>query len=376
MSLTVTCVCGKSVTIADEHRKLRLKCKQCGRELPRGMAARLPPKWGAVLTILALSHLLAISILAVVMWSAGDAWWPATILLFIGRWIFVAPLIVLLPAAIAFRRRLVPPLMLSLVIGFGPLMGFRTGFHRVLGHPDGAHIRVVTLNTGSSDRVAEALPALLDEWHADVVAFQECGPSLKLAMEAITGWSRHSVRGLCTLSRFPMRDSMVMDRSVFRKLNNSGAEIGGAGDVVRFTLDTPQGPINVTNLHLETPRKGLEGILSGKFSTALMRGNTELRSVESTVARQWVNQGKAPTLVMGDFNTPVESRIFRESWGDLTDAFSRVGFGFGMTRNNGWIRVRIDHVLFGPGWYADRAVVGRDVGSDHLPFIVDLTLVR
>jgi endonuclease/exonuclease/phosphatase (EEP) superfamily protein YafD len=107
-----------------------------------------------------------------------------------------------------------------------------------------------------------------------------------------------------------------------------------------------------------------------------LRGNTELREIVATMAREWVNKGTAPALVLGDFNTPVESQIFRAVWRGMTDAFSRAGFGFGMTRNNGWIRVRIDHVLAGPGWYVDRAVVGRDVGSDHWPLIVDLTIVR
>jgi len=166
----------------------------------------------------------------------------------------------------------------------------------------------------------------------------------------------------------------VMDRSALEAVKESDQGIGGSGDVVRYTMQTPSGPVNITNLHLETPRKGLEGILDGGFQTERMRANTALRTIESRLARRWVNADTLPTLVMGDFNTPVESRIFQDSWGDLTDAFSRVGFGFGMTRYNGWIRVRIDHVLAGPGWYADHAALGREMGSDHLPLIVDLTL--
>ena len=52
-----------------------------------------------------------------------------------------------------------------------------------------------------------------------------------------------------------------------------------------------------------------------------------------------------PFLVVGDFNAPVESVIYRRYWGDLRNAFSYAGFGFGSTRLNGWIRVRIDHIL-------------------------------
>jgi vancomycin resistance protein VanJ len=47
-----------------------------------------------------------------------------------------------------------------------------------------------------------------------------------------------------------------------------------------------------------------------------------------------------------------------------------------VTRHNGWIRVRIDHVLASRGWHVRRAVVGPELGSDHRPLIVDLTLSR
>ena len=143
--------------------------------------------------------------------------------------------------------------------------------------------------------------------------------------------------------------------------------------MIRYSLRTPYGPVDVTNLHLETPRKGLEA-LANRDGIG-MRANTELRGIEARLARRWVDAGAAPRLVVGDFNTPVESRIFQESWGDLADAFSHAGFGLGATRHNGWIRVRIDHVLAGPEWRVDRATVWRDVGSDHRPLVVDLTLV-
>jgi endonuclease/exonuclease/phosphatase (EEP) superfamily protein YafD len=45
-----------------------------------------------------------------------------------------------------------------------------------------------------------------------------------------------------------------------------------------------------------------------------------------------------------------------------------------MTKYNGWIRARIDHVLAGPGWYVRRTEIGYDLGSDHRPLIVDLVL--
>jgi endonuclease/exonuclease/phosphatase (EEP) superfamily protein YafD len=102
--------------------------------------------------------------------------------------------------------------------------------------------------------------------------------------------------------------------------------------------------------------------------------NTEIREIESHLARQWVEQGAGPLVVLGDFNTPVESRIFRRHWGHLTDAFSHVGTGLGTTKYNGWIRIRIDHVLTSEDWHVEQVRMGSERYSDHRPLVVDLIL--
>ena len=102
--------------------------------------------------------------------------------------------------------------------------------------------------------------------------------------------------------------------------------------------------------------------------------NTEIRGIEARLAREWVTTGSGPLLVLGDFNTPVESAFFRDQWGDLADAFSVAGVGFGITKHNGWIGARIDHVLASDEWHVDRAVVDTQQLSDHSALIVDVTL--
>jgi vancomycin resistance protein VanJ len=367
--VTVWCRCGKTITVAAEHRGRTIRCGQCGRTMrvPR-LDLRL---W---LTVLSWAYLAAVSLAALVLWRLGDRWWPATALLFSGRWVLLLPLLPLIPAALVLKRSLLLPLALGGFVATVPLAGFRFGLLRLISHPAGSHVRIVTFNADGGGVIGLELPGVLEQWQPDVVGFQECGEELRIAVSRMPGWYHHSVRQLCVLSRYPISDSAVMDRKELEGIKQSTADIGGSGDVVRYTIQTPSRPVNITNLHLETPRKGLEGILDSTFQTSRLRGNTELRRIESRLARRWVNAGTLPTLVMGDFNTPVESRIFQDSWGDLTDAFSTVGFGFGMTKRNGWIQVRIDHVLAGPGWYVDHVAVGRDQGSDHLPLIVDLTL--
>ena len=78
---------------------------------------------------------------------------------------------------------------------------------------------------------------------------------------------------------------------------------------------------------------------------------------------------------MGDFNLPVESAIYRRSWGSFHNALSETGLGLVPTKHTRWHGVRIDHVLAGPGWQAIRAWVGPGLGGDHRPVIADLRWV-
>jgi endonuclease/exonuclease/phosphatase (EEP) superfamily protein YafD len=128
--------------------------------------------------------------------------------------------------------------------------------------------------------------------------------------------------------------------------------------------------MRLVNLHLETPRKGLERLFHSE--TAPLAVNTELRRIQSRQIASWVDALGPSLVIAGDFNTPVESPIYREGWGGYRNAFSRTGFGFGMTRYNGWIRVRIDHVLARGEWRAIRARVGPDVSSDHRPVVAEV----
>jgi vancomycin resistance protein VanJ len=76
--------------------------------------------------------------------------------------------------------------------------------------------------------------------------------------------------------------------------------------------------------------------------------------------------------VMGDFNTPPESRIFPQVWGGYTDAFSAAGWGWGYTFIGARTTVRIDHILAGRGWRVTDCRVGPNVGSPHRPVIAGL----
>ncbi|HET7456985.1 MAG TPA: endonuclease/exonuclease/phosphatase family protein [Gemmatimonadaceae bacterium] len=372
------------------RRSVRSRLRRLLRSPFRGATRREAAATGVgrVVSTLSWAYLAGACVAALLIWGFGDAWWPATVLLFSGRWVALLPLALLVPAALLLARRSLAPLLAAMLIVLFPVMGFRTGWRRALPAPTaaGTHLRVVTLNADGGDWIVAQLPFLLRAWSPDVVALQECGAELAASARALAagggGWYEHDVGGLCLLARHSIRGAAVMDREALERVRQARSGIGGAGYVVRYVLDTPAGAVTLTNLHLETPRKGFEGLTGADgVDSWRLRENTVLRDIESDLARRWAVGGGtvgtgAPLLVVGDFNTPVESRIFRRHWGDLADAFSVAGVGLGMTKYNGWIRARIDHVLAGDGWHVDRAAVGDDVGSDHRPLVVDLTLEK
>ena len=333
------------------------------------MRARLA-RW---LAPLSWGYLAAAIAACAVLWGLGDRWVPATVFLFAGRWLLLLPLAVLAPPAAVLRRRALLPLAAAAGVLLVPVMGWRPGVQLRAGGEVRMRLRVVTFNADGGAGASMRLPELLEEWRPDVVAFQECVGPLINAINALQGWHHHEKDSLCLLSRYPILAAAEMDRSTLERIAETSS-IGGSGNVIRYTLQTPGGAIDLTNVHLETPRKGFEALAG--FGWTAMRTNTELRGIEAHLARAWVDRGTAPRLVVGDFNTPVESRIFQEHWGGLTDAWEAAGRGFGWTKDNGWIRARIDHVLMGPGWRARRISTSPDnAGSDHHPVIVDLQLL-
>jgi endonuclease/exonuclease/phosphatase (EEP) superfamily protein YafD len=270
------------------------------------------------------------------------------------------------------RPKQLIPLGFALLVAVGPIMGFKTGLRRFLqGSVDGTPVRVVTYNIAGGAALNTSLPWIIEQTRGDIIALQECGGTVAAAVSDLPeiAWSAHTGDGVCLVSRYPITSTQQLDRENIRAA-------GGSGVVVTYTIDLGDRELYLTNLHLDTPRRGLapvrEGNITEGFNT--LRSKSVTRDIESRQARAWVDAREGATVVVGDFNLPVESVIYRRHWGDMLNAFSRTGIGFGFTRIAGWIRARIDHVLTDDEWHVVRAFVGPDFGSDHRPMIADLIL--
>jgi endonuclease/exonuclease/phosphatase family metal-dependent hydrolase len=202
---------------------------------------------------------------------------------------------------------------------------------------------------------------------AQVVVLQECRQT---HLDAAPGWHTHHDLGMCLLSQFPILRARGLPRDdVWR--------MGGSGAVVSYEIDAPGGPFALTNVHLETPREGLEAIRWERWAgVAELEKKNIHRRLEARLAREWVTAWSTlPGVVAGDFNMTVDSAVFRGTWGELGDAFTDAGLGFGYTKRTRLLGVRIDHVLVDRSWRVLRAEVGSE-GRDHRPFVAELARGR
>lgn len=297
------------------------------------------------------------------LYGLGDRWWPATLLLFGPRWVLLLPLLVLVPAALTLLPRALVLLGAGALVVAGPVMGFAFDWRPGRARAD-ADFRIVTLNMqgGLGLGSAEAIGTAMSSWRADIVVLQEC-PLAAAELATLTPLATHARDGLCLVTRFPIEaiDSLPVWRI---------GQLGQSGSVARYDLTIGGRSLHLTNLHLDTPGRGLE-MVRERADPELLASNIEVREIAARRAANWVTAAGSPALVAGDFNMPVESAIFRRYWSHFDDAFARAGRGYGGTRVLRWFRARIDHVLSTPELAAVRATVGEDVGSDHLPLIVD-----
>lgn len=328
--------------------------------------------------------------------TTSESFLPATLLAYGPRFVMLVPFALLVPLAAVFARQTLVPLTVALLIVLGPIMGGRLS-HHTLGRPlparaatDGG-VRVLTFNTQGTRFGAMRLQMFIDQTSPDLVALQECSEGLWNELQQFRGWQLTRHKSLCSMSRWPIVSSDTMPRQDFNRVSQFG--FGGTGLVLRQTLQSPRGPFVFVNLHLETARKGLQGLLgkgglipdnlaqAEKMASPSPRAsrrielNAMIRDRESERAAIWAIRGdkRVPVLVAGDFNLPVESAIFRRHWGGYTDAFDATGTGFGWSKREGsLLRIRIDHVLGTASSPQPRgAWVGPDLGSDHLPVIAD-----
>jgi hypothetical protein len=222
---------------------------------------------------------------------------------------------------------------------------------------------VLTCNLHYSKPDPAALGRILAESRPEIVALQEWKDSAGFNIFATDGWHVHRASGHFLASRYPVRRAERLGA-------HSGSE---KGSVMRYELATPAGVVTLFSLHFASPRKGLQQVAHEGWDGMddLQAGSARRREQTEHLARV-AGDVAGPVLLVGDFNTPPESAIFRRFWHRYTDAFAASGWGWGYTFISRRTVVRIDHVLVGPGGFCGRCWVAADIGSPHRPVLADV----
>jgi endonuclease/exonuclease/phosphatase family metal-dependent hydrolase len=229
--------------------------------------------------------------------------------------------------------------------------------------PTGAPVRVMSYNANYGAVGAAASMRAIDDGDADIVLLQETTDDWQAVLEGSFG-DRYLHRsfhpccgagGLAVLSRFPLRRvEMLPAVSWF--------------PAMRVDIDTPDGPLQILNVHLRPP---LEPAAGRSLASAAVVGHfttSNVRASEMATFTKELRPGVA-TVIVGDFN---------EDHGDATEHLASRGFVDALARfapeTHTWawdvgpvsIEERLDHCFYDPASVLVVAAgVAPETGSDH-----------
>jgi endonuclease/exonuclease/phosphatase (EEP) superfamily protein YafD len=216
-------------------------------------------------------------------------------------------------------------------------------------------VRAMLMNINSGNGNTDKVLAAIRQADPDILLLEEVTPKwaadltvLRSAYPYRVAEPQEGCFGIMLLSKHPLKNSEVLN-------------IGNAA-VPSIVTDIylPDGEISFIGTHPVPP--------VGK--DYFQERNSQLMELPYLAADQ-----KHPVLLLGDFNTTPFSYWFKR----VTETGlknSMQGFGFQPTWpvQLPWPRIPIDHALHSEQIVIHNRTVGGDIGSDHLPVIVDFSV--
>lgn len=230
-----------------------------------------------------------------------------------------------------------------------------------------SHFIIMTNNIGNGYAPHHSLLPALRESGADLIAVQEvseknaaafdCELSDVYPYQALHGYG---ISGKAVLSRWPItgEETFTLHTERFH---------------LHATIDFDGTPLHVINTHLPPP------IFDGRMWPA-WHGRVAQAEISDLLAKAQTTSG--PTIMLGDFNKLPRNQVYAISGSDgLRDVFNQVKQEpeptfprrFGVIP---WLppMFRIDYIWHSQQLTVNRAWVGPDTGSDHLPVLAELSL--
>ncbi len=306
-------------------------------------------------------------------------WWPTVDLLIIPKYaLLFGPrwwlLLLVLPIAIAWcilsgKQKVFYPVLLLLSFNYLdfqlPKPWHYVGVDSFITKNNVSdEVKVVSFNIGGGGS-QEELKLLVKYTKPDILLLQE---ALRIDLDKLfpQGYYSECLSGLCILSKYPFTRTHSASRKVF----------GGWGNFANFyQVHTNNGELSLANIHLETPRSVLMGLIYRQFDQQLAQQIEGNRQFEVDLVSLWASKQKN-IVVAGDFNMPGDENLFRQSFGDLHDSVDVKGVGFNDTKHTAWFGVRIDHILYSPDMQLVDVDIIKLLKGDHRPLMTRLRMSR
>ncbi|MBA3438536.1 MAG: endonuclease/exonuclease/phosphatase family protein [Pyrinomonadaceae bacterium] len=252
-------------------------------------------------------------------------------------------------------------MLIGCFINLSALVPFYISSSRIRTGATRANFRVLLSNVNSLSTHYQALIDLVNEETPDVLIAQEVNNLWLSELKVVGNLLPHSVTvprergaGIALYSRIPLQQSEVVDPE----------RTGRPSILAQLCVD--ERTISLLAIHPHAP---------------VRRDHFEYRNRLLCAASSLARRMSAPKIVIGDFNcsmwSPYFSNFVRKA--GLVDA--RKGFGVLPT----WptqmllkplLMIPIDHCLVSPDIKVVSIRTGRNIGSDHLPLIVELAIPK
>ncbi len=217
-------------------------------------------------------------------------------------------------------------------------------------------IRAMLMNINAANGNTEKVLSAIRNANPDLLLLEEVTPKWAAELAVLNSDYPHRIAepqegcfGILLLSKHPLAHERVV-------------EIGGASvPSIIAEVHFPQGMVSVIGTHPVPP-------MGAAYSN---ERNMQLIELPDLVKKQ-----KHPVLLIGDLNVSPFSYWFRSLLSESELKNSMKGFGYqpSWPSGNRFLRIPLDHVLHSPEIIIHNRVIGGDVGSDHLPVIVDFSI--
>jgi len=221
---------------------------------------------------------------------------------------------------------------------------------------DGVPIRVLALNVHTESSSFAQVRQLIEEVRPDVIGLVEVDQRWIDALAP-------AVAGYVGRLEKPRGDNFGVALYARAALDGSIEELGSPLPSVVAGVTVGDARLGILLIHPPPPIS----------ESALDAQVKELDAVADRARRM-----PGPVVILGDFNATPWSRPFRRVLARSGLCDSRAGFGIeaSFPTASAIVRIPIDHVLVSCSIGVRDRHIERDVGSDHLPVLIDLVVPR